>query len=223
MADIQYKIRAFDVERAQITVDVEGLPSELVIDLPLDEAGNVPEGVDLDSYIMGFIPVFELERNQRLAKGVANAEAITSRIEPRTYQDEEIPASVEISRDQPLFYYMQAVRWKYENKGITFNNINIPTDDRAKNLIMQARIHAQNNPEATHKWVWPLTDVHDFTSAEVIALSDAVSEHISRCFQTYATIYEALLENENAYTYDAIDLAFHQIPRNYTFTGGGSV
>jgi hypothetical protein len=76
--NVNYIIRSFDENFAQIEVEVEGFDSPFAIDLPIDDDGNLPTGSVLDSYIRGFIPMFILERKAKIAEGITNATDISS-------------------------------------------------------------------------------------------------------------------------------------------------
>lgn len=76
-----YKIRAFNEATAQIVVEFEDL-GPMAIDLVVDENGNVPEGQDLDSAIRQFLPVWHIERRQKLTAGISNADSVRALVEP---------------------------------------------------------------------------------------------------------------------------------------------
>lgn len=77
----EHKIIAFDEATAQITIRVAGL-SPIVIDLPIDDEGNLPTGETLTQYVSGFVPTWHFERQQKLANGVSNASAVAALVEP---------------------------------------------------------------------------------------------------------------------------------------------
>jgi hypothetical protein len=98
---MNYKIIAFDQATAQITIRVENL-QPTVIDLPIDEEGNLPTGPLLDQYLRGFIPTWYFDRQQKLAAGVANADAIAALVEPEAPiqpTTEQISVVARASRD----------------------------------------------------------------------------------------------------------------------------
>lgn len=72
---IGYQIIDVNTERAAICVQPDGF-SPFWIDLPIDENGAVPTGTELDLYISGFLPVGEVERQQKLAKGISGLDKI---------------------------------------------------------------------------------------------------------------------------------------------------
>jgi len=76
-----YTITNFDAATAQITMQVANL-APIVVDLPIDEQGNLPTGTDLDLYLSGFIPTWHLDRLNRIAAGINNASDIQALVQP---------------------------------------------------------------------------------------------------------------------------------------------
>lgn len=105
MPDISYDIIAFDEDIAQIVIQFEGFAPHAV-DLPIDDAGNVPEGADLDAYIRGFLPVWEMERRERARSGIANAAAIRALVRERPPAEPE-PVITPAPADLRAFAYRQ--------------------------------------------------------------------------------------------------------------------
>lgn len=79
---MQYKITAFDPATAQVRLEFEHGFAPITVSLPIDSNGNVPVGPELDFYLRGFIPVWEIERQEALKNGVSNAAAISSLLQP---------------------------------------------------------------------------------------------------------------------------------------------
>lgn len=75
-----YKIINFDEATAQVTLRVGEFPP-FVVDLPIDDEGNLPTGEALTQYLSGFIPTWHFERKQRLENGISNASAIASLVQ----------------------------------------------------------------------------------------------------------------------------------------------
>lgn len=72
---IGYQIIAVNEDRAAICVQPDGF-SPMWIDLPIDENGAVPTGAELDLYISGFLPIGEVERQQKVANGITGLDKI---------------------------------------------------------------------------------------------------------------------------------------------------
>lgn len=75
---MEFKVISFDSNTGQIVVEVANM--RLALDLPIDDAGYVPEGDELEKYVMGFVPIEALRRQRILSQhgGVRNAGAIQS-------------------------------------------------------------------------------------------------------------------------------------------------
>ena len=77
---MDYKIIAFDEAAGQLVLHYQD--TNHLVDLPIDENGVVPTGVELDKYLRGFIPTWHYERKARLAKGIVNIEQIRALVQP---------------------------------------------------------------------------------------------------------------------------------------------
>lgn len=75
-----YIIRSFDETFGQILVDYEGTTFSL--DVPIDENNNFVVGEELDNQIKLFLPTWHIERKNKLAAGVGNAEIIRALVQP---------------------------------------------------------------------------------------------------------------------------------------------
>lgn len=80
-----YQIIEFIESTGQVILHVDGFPS-FAVDLPIDENGNVPTGDELNQYLNGFIPVWQIERNQKLISGITNASEIHKLVTPLPIQ-----------------------------------------------------------------------------------------------------------------------------------------
>jgi hypothetical protein len=78
---MDYRITRFIEDTAQVEVVYNNLPP-FMIDLPVDENGNVPFGDALDNYIKGTLPIWHFDRLAKLANGVTNAALIRSIVQP---------------------------------------------------------------------------------------------------------------------------------------------
>lgn len=72
-------------------------------------------------------------------------------------------------------------RWKAETGGTVINGLPIDTDDRSKLLINGAAMQADRNADYVLRWKTSQGFV-DLTAAQVLAVADAVSEHVQLCF-----------------------------------------
>ena len=74
-----------------------------------------------------------------------------------------------------------ARRWLAETSGTTFGGMPIDTDDRSKLLINGASLRADQSADYVLRWKTSGGFV-DLTAAQVLAIADAVSEHVQLCF-----------------------------------------
>lgn len=84
--------------------------------------------------------------------------------------------------------YVAAKRWEKEVGGIEVDGLFIATDDRSKMMISGARVAAQDNPEFSTQWKTATGDFLMVDAATIIAVSDAVLDHVARCFAVEAAI-----------------------------------
>ena len=74
-----------------------------------------------------------------------------------------------------------ARRWLAETSGTTFGGMPIDTADRSKLLINGAALRADRSADYVLRWKTSQGFV-DLTAAQVLAVADAVSEHVQLCF-----------------------------------------
>ena len=104
---MEYKIILFDESQGQLKIQVDGF-SPIAIDVPIVD-GKFIEGEELESHIKGFIPVWEIQRRETLKKGVENASAISSLVQPpsKAVEVEKTPEQkleeIRFKRNQLLF------------------------------------------------------------------------------------------------------------------------
>jgi len=80
-----------------------------------------------------------------------------------------------------LTKYLSSYRDQFVYAGIEVNDITIPTDDLTVSRITGARIKADLDPDFTFKWKVSGSFV-DLTAEQIIAISDAIFNHIQNCF-----------------------------------------
>ena len=87
-----------------------------------------------------------------------------------------------------LVAYAADRRWQIETGGINFAGIPVATDDRAKIMIMGARVAAAADPG--WETVWHGTDgkTYPLTAVSMIAISSAVEAHVNATFATFAAV-----------------------------------
>lgn len=72
-------------------------------------------------------------------------------------------------------------RWQAETGGMVFSGMRIDTDDRSKLLINGAAARAVRSADYVLRWKTADGFV-DLPSAQVLAMADAVSDHVQACF-----------------------------------------
>jgi hypothetical protein len=106
-----------------------------------------------------------------------------------------------------LFAYAALRRWEKEIGGISVAGVPVATDDRAKQMIIGARVAADADPEWATIWVGANGDRYPVNAAAMIAISNAVQAHVNACFTTYADV-AAAIESGQISDFEAIDGAF---------------
>jgi hypothetical protein len=97
---LNYKIRKFDVNFGQISVEYfseDGLyKQEYAIDLPIKSDNTYPIGNELEEIINGMAPIWHYERIQKVLAGVSNSDSIQSLVEPHPIlEPDPIPKPVQ--------------------------------------------------------------------------------------------------------------------------------
>lgn len=96
------------------------------------------------------------------------------------------------------------IRWEHEIGGMYFNDMPFPTDENTQNKLLAARVKCEMNPTTSFDWKTPVGFVN-FSSLMIVALSDAVFEHIQGCFtaeKKHITAIESLRTSEEVIEYD---------------------
>ena len=117
------------------------------------------------------------------------------------------PAMKEAQAQAALLDYVANKRWEKETGGIVLNGMALATDDRSKALITGARIAAENDPDFTTKWKTADGSFVTVNASMIIAISDAMLEHVQECFATEAQVL-ADIENGLITTQQEVDAAF---------------
>ncbi|RXT52917.1 hypothetical protein B6S44_19450 [Bosea sp. Tri-44] len=120
---------------------------------------------------------------------------------------EEFAALLAEALNEGLKAYVRTKRWQVENGGVLVNGIKIATDDRAKTMLLGARIAAMAMPET---FTTPWSDLdgvgHQLDAAGVIAVSDGVLAHVQACFVLQDELITGV-ETGTISTIEAIDAA----------------
>lgn len=124
----------------------------------------------------------------------------------------EIPASEAtpeqaVDPKQALTLYAADKRWQKETGGFEFNGLHIATDDRSKIMISGARVAAEADQNFTTQWKGADGVFITLDAPMIIAISNAVSSHVSDCFAIEAQVI-AQIDNVSITNTDQIDSAF---------------
>lgn len=120
---------------------------------------------------------------------------------------EEEEAALNTRPAELLVAYAAAKRYTKEVGGINVGGANIATDDRSKLMIVGAATAAQLDPEWTTNWKLADGSFVPVNAAQILAIAQAVSSHVSACFSIEQTV-RAGIESEDITSYAEIDTAF---------------
>jgi hypothetical protein len=109
-----------------------------------------------------------------------------------------------------LWTYAAEKRHATEVGGVSVAGIAVATDDRAKIMVLGARIAAEATAGFTADWVAADGSVHALTAADMIGISDAVLAHVNGCFSVYAGV-KSQIDAGVITTIAQIDAAFAAI------------
>ncbi len=108
-----------------------------------------------------------------------------------------------------LAAYAASARYVKETGGITVDGVSVATDDRSKIMVMGARIAAEADANFTTPFVQSNGASITLTAAQVIAVSNALLEHVQVCFVTFNTVVAEVTASPPTITTTAeIDAAF---------------
>lgn len=77
---MNYIIRSFDESFGQLVIEYSGIT--FAYDIPIDENNNYVTGDVLDEQIKQFLPVWHIERKDKISAGVGNVEIIRALVQP---------------------------------------------------------------------------------------------------------------------------------------------
>lgn len=103
------------------------------------------------------------------------------------------PTPEEVARQLTLT--IANTRYQHEIGGITIQGMSIATDDRSKALIASAALQGMRNPEHVLKWKTSDGFV-EITGSQLLAVADAVNEHVQACFGREHELLTALNAGE---------------------------
>ncbi|MBX8811211.1 DUF4376 domain-containing protein [Ochrobactrum sp. MR34] len=131
------------------------------------------------------------------------------------YQNQQtrryVNGKVEIYTPPPTSHELRSLaaqkRWEKEVGGITLSGLVVHTDDRSKIMISGARVAAEADRNFTTQWKGADGSFVTLDAAMIVAISNAVSNHVSNCFALEAQVL-AQIEAGTITTATEIDAAF---------------
>jgi hypothetical protein len=133
----------------------------------------------------------------------ADAYAIGGSISGGAYTPPAAPPSPPVD----LTAYAMATRWKKETGGIVVAGVPIATDDRAKLMIVGARVAADADANWSTVWQGDDGNAYPLNAAQMVAVSNAVQAHVAHCFAIFASV-KTSIDNGSITTTAQIDAAF---------------
>lgn len=106
-----------------------------------------------------------------------------------------------------LVAYAARKRWDREVGGVSVGGVAVATDDRSKMMVLGARMAAVADPGFTTRWKTLEGAFVDLSSAQIVAISDAVLAHVDACFALEATVLADIAAGEIT-TAAEVDAAF---------------
>lgn len=98
------------------------------------------------------------------------------------------------------------LRWQKETGGIVIAGVPVATDDRSKTLILGRRAQAQSDPDMTFRWKAASGEWVELTGAQIIAIADAVADHVQACFDREGDLHDAIDTTETAEAVLAVNI-----------------
>lgn len=99
------------------------------------------------------------------------------------------------------------LRWSKETGGIVIAGVPVATDDRSKTLILGKRAQAQADPAVIFRWKAASGDWVDLNGSQIIAIADAVADHVQACFDREGDLHDAIDAAETAEAVLTVDIA----------------
>lgn len=83
--------------------------------------------------------------------------------------------------------YAAAMRWAKETGGVVFGGVPIPTDERTQMVLSGAYARAKGDPSySIPNWKLESGAYTSLSNAQIIAIAEAVADHIQACFDLNA-------------------------------------
>jgi hypothetical protein len=104
------------------------------------------------------------------------------------------------------------IRWEHEVGGMEVAGLNVPTDSTTTGKLTAARIKADADPDyVLSNWKVAPGAFIALDAATIIAVSDAVYDHVQLCFDREAALSGQIMAAQNAEQLDAVELSFDNL------------
>lgn len=87
---------------------------------------------------------------------------------------------------------LSGYRYQKEIGGITVNGVQIQTDRESRAILTGAYVRAKEDNAYIVRWKTPAGFV-TLNAAQIIAISDAVADHVQKCYAAEADVYSDIL------------------------------
>lgn len=91
---MNYIIRNFDESFGQLTIEFDDMT--FAYDVPIDENNNYIVGEALDEQIKGLLPVWHIERKNKIAAGVGNVDVLKAMVQPYPEPQVNLQTNLEV-------------------------------------------------------------------------------------------------------------------------------
>ncbi|MDR6771785.1 DUF4376 domain-containing protein [Azospirillum sp. BE72] len=98
------------------------------------------------------------------------------------------------------------LRWRKETAGIAIGGVPVATDDRSKTLILGKRARARENPDMTFRWKTAGGTWVELTGTQIIAIADAVADHVQACFDREGELHDTIDAAETVEVVLSVDI-----------------
>ena len=138
----------------------------------------------------------ELDTNKKWGAEVLTLDA-DRKVVVVTHKQVNMTAAEKAARDELIAadwaQRIEARRYTAEVGGTTASGMPIVTDDRSKSLIAGAALRATRSADYTLRWKTADGFV-DLNADQVIAVADAVSDHVQACFNRESALLDAVAD-----------------------------
>lgn len=109
-------------------------------------------------------------------------------------------------RQAQMLADLASKRFEVETAGIILGGALIKTDRETNAIITGAYVQAQNNPDFLIRWKIANGLFTTLNSATIIAIGDAVTQHIQACFNREDELTQEILDADSHELLDEIDI-----------------